>query len=438
MDTRKIFAVLRGQLALICAVGVLGGAVAYLIQSQSTEQYSATSQILVSPTVGGLPVTFKSEAQPAIQLADPDRVVRDAIVVSTTAPVRRAAAVRAGSTPRQLKHDVSVTQDSVTDVIDVTAQAASPALAVRRSDAFAQAAVGRLTGLEQSAATGTAAMLRARADNVAHQLAGVAGATLTNEARSALRSQYSDLSTAAQRVAIAAATENDSPRLVTAASTPTSASTTSAAKAAVIGLLAALVVAVVAVLMRAAYQDRLETAEELRDWLDAPVLAGARRPLAVGNWPPGAISNLAASCLAIMTSKDSEIVVCGVGAPEHAHAIAVALVDGLPSVGARGMLMTPSDVAPGPPQDRSSADQPLADAALAVVDAADLNTPEARLEATRGSQVLLVLTLSVTRRAELDEVLDLLRAAHANVAGAVLTSRGGRFVRLWRAVRREG
>src|SRR5580658_7959347 len=142
---RSYVHVLRRRFYWILAFTILAVAAATAVSSIQSKQYSATTQLLVSPQSGTVPISGTQ------QTVSPTDVLTELQLI-TSAPVKALATKRLGYSPK-----VAATELGQTNVIALTATESSPIKAAAAANAYATAfvdvqrsdAIDSLTAAEQ-------------------------------------------------------------------------------------------------------------------------------------------------------------------------------------------------------------------------------------------------------------------------------------------------
>ncbi|MEX5719309.1 hypothetical protein [Geodermatophilus maliterrae] len=118
----------------VALITLIVGYVAYSRSAERPDSYSATAQVVLSSSTNFSPVDAGGGS-------NPDRYVQNQAEIMTTVGVLDQAAVilNDGVPGSDLRGSISAEPVSASDVINVTAEAADPALAARRADAVANA-----------------------------------------------------------------------------------------------------------------------------------------------------------------------------------------------------------------------------------------------------------------------------------------------------------
>lgn len=126
---------------LVIAVALLTLAVAAITTLRSPPKYEASSKVLVSPIQQGEPNLVNVGV--VVETGEPVRTVQTAAALVDSLPAAQAVAARLGHgwTSGRVQQSISVTPLGESDVLKVTAQAASARGAATLANAFANAAV---------------------------------------------------------------------------------------------------------------------------------------------------------------------------------------------------------------------------------------------------------------------------------------------------------
>ncbi len=133
---------IRNNWRLVLAITLLAGAITALMTVHSAANYEATATVLVSPLEQG-DANFVNTGV-VLDTGEPVRTVQTAaaLIDSVPAAQKTAAQMGHGWTAQRVQNAISVTPRGESNVLNVTAQAGSPAEAARLANTFAQQAVG--------------------------------------------------------------------------------------------------------------------------------------------------------------------------------------------------------------------------------------------------------------------------------------------------------
>src|ERR1700680_2779851 len=155
---RTYLVVLRRHKWWVVGAAVLGLAVSLAVSLTQAKQYSATAQLLVQPS--GQALAFGTAQQPVTPTD-----VQTELQLVTSAPVQQAVQHRLGSLP-----PVAASQVAQTNVISITAIAATPSQAARVANAYAKAFVSYQQTVAIANMTATETQLRSQIQSIAAQV----------------------------------------------------------------------------------------------------------------------------------------------------------------------------------------------------------------------------------------------------------------------------
>jgi capsular exopolysaccharide synthesis family protein len=261
---RSYLVVLRRRKWWIAWAAMAGLAVSLALSLTQAKQYSATAQLLVQPS-------GQASVSGAQQSVTPTEVQTDLQLV-TSAPVQELVLRRLGSHP-----PVSSFQVAQTNVISITAIAATPSRAARIANTYAQAFVTYQRTVVIDNATAAEAQLRSQIQSVgaeAQSLRGHAGAApdvtaLLNQ-EAVLREQLAQLQVNGAVAPGGVATGGV--EVVTPAQAPSSPSSPKPTQDALLGLLAGLMLGLGAAFLRHNLDDRVTSKEAAEHFGGSPVL----------------------------------------------------------------------------------------------------------------------------------------------------------------------
>ena len=244
-DIRQFLSLLRRHAVLILAVTVVTGAATYVITAREQKQYTSTTTLLYS-------ASSSSE--------DPTRAVSTLVGVGTSSAVLAPVAKAAGIRLADLQRALTVTGDSSADLVRISVDSSSPALAARLANGVAQALIAY-------SATGTRSGIQTQIDSLEHELQAFAGRTDPSSlaAASNLRLQL-----AQARAALAVASPSLS--VVTPAIAPSHPSSPHPARDGAIGAFVGLVLGVLLGGLRDRLDRRIRRIEEVEAVYRAPTL----------------------------------------------------------------------------------------------------------------------------------------------------------------------
>ncbi len=257
---RAYLQILRQRKWWAGSMTVLGLAVSLAFSLTAHEQYSATAQLLVQPSVNA---SGLGTAQQPVTQTD----VQTELQLVTSAPVQQAVRGRLGSTPA-----VSASQVAQTNVIAVTATSGVPSQASLIANLYATAFVQYRQAVATRNLTAAEAQLRSQISSLGQQLGSFRGNT-SSAGASALLNQQAVLKEQLAQMQVSGAVDTGEVVLVTPAQTPVSPSSPKPVQDALLGLAAGLALGLAAAFLRDSLDDRLTSKEAAEHAGGAPVLA---------------------------------------------------------------------------------------------------------------------------------------------------------------------
>jgi len=261
---RSYLVVLRRRKWWIVWAAVAGLAVSLALSLTQAKQYSATAQLLVQPigqaSVSGAPQSVTpTEVQTELQLV-------------TSAPMQELVQRRLGSHP-----PVSSAQVAQTNVISITAIAATPPRAARIANTYAQAFVTYQRTVVIDNATAAEAQLRSQIQSVVAQAKSLRGRASAAPDVTALLNQEAVLREQLAQLQVSGAVApggvaNGGLEVVTPAQAPSSPSSPKPTRDALLGLLAGLMLGLGAAFLRHNLDDRVTSKEAAEHFGGSPVL----------------------------------------------------------------------------------------------------------------------------------------------------------------------
>jgi Mrp family chromosome partitioning ATPase len=253
IDVRRPAAAIARNLPAIAAISLSFAAMAYVFSHSMTRTYSATATI-ASQSVG---------QEDSVDIDTAQRQLAVATSMATSPSVLAGTALRTGATEPDVREALTARLDPGTGVIDITADAGSPARAAQIADAAAsEFLVQRAAGIRDGL-TATATSLGDEIDRLADQ-----GERAEEDVR-VLRERVAD-------IRVQQALAGTDLGLLRAAVPPTSASSPRPALSAFLALLASAIVAAFVVVARDALRKPVTSVRELESLVRAPAIAVMR------------------------------------------------------------------------------------------------------------------------------------------------------------------
>jgi capsular exopolysaccharide synthesis family protein len=248
--------VIRERWWLVALGLVAGVVVAALLASSATKQYTATAELLVSPS--NLPALVNGTQQTAQDTASLQLQQSNDVSLATSDPVaqRARAALGFSESAGDLADQVSASAQSSNDLIDVSAVDTDPARAAKIANGFANALVAFLNA-------SASANLVAGQTHIESELNGLP----------ATSSERSVLASALRSVIALEAVSSGGLQLVQPASVPGSPSSASVKREAVLGGLAGLIIGLALAFLLDVLDRRVKSTDEIERLYGLPVLA---------------------------------------------------------------------------------------------------------------------------------------------------------------------
>ena len=252
--------VLRRGRWWVAAFSLLGLGVSLLLSLTATDQFTATSQLLVQSVgsinsvagAGGYLIT-STDVQTELQLV-------------TSAQVQNEVRAQLGSAP-----GVSASEVGQTNVIAVTAVSSDPARAARIANTYASAFVNWSTATEISNLAATENQLNRQINTLGKEMDRLPGGSAVQIA--ALSNQQAVLKGQLAQLQVTGASASTGLELVTPATVPASPSSPKPVQDALLGLVAGLALGIGAAFLRDSLDDTLTSGEAVENVSGAPVLA---------------------------------------------------------------------------------------------------------------------------------------------------------------------
>ncbi len=264
---RSYVRIIRRRFYWVLAFTILAVAAATAISSVQAKEYSATTQLLVEPTTGSVPIS--GSTQQTVSATD---VLTD-LQLMTSAPVEAAAAKKLGYEP-----SISAGEVGQTNVISLTATAATPTKAAQAANAYANAFVAVQRTEAINALTSVEQQLQAQIKSIQAQLTPLSNeqdpSATTSATVSALSNQEVVLKEELAQLEVTGAEAPGGVEIVSYASPPTAPSSPKPVRNGFIGLAIGLLFGIAAAFAAEYFDDKVyskDQAERLTG--GAPVLA---------------------------------------------------------------------------------------------------------------------------------------------------------------------
>lgn len=251
---RSYVRIIRRRLHWLVAFTILAVAVATAFSSLQPKRYSATTQLLVQPTTGSVPISGTQ------QTVSPTDVLTDLQLV-TSGPVEAAAAKKLGYAP-----SISASEVGQTNVIALTATASTPARAADAANAYTTAFVADQRTEAINALTSVEQQLQSQINGINHQLqpleAEINPSSSTSATVSALSSQESVLKEELAQLEVTGAVSPGGVEIVSRAGAPKSPSSPKPVRDGLIGLLIGLLLGIGAAFAAEYFDDKVYTKDQ--------------------------------------------------------------------------------------------------------------------------------------------------------------------------------
>jgi succinoglycan biosynthesis transport protein ExoP len=257
---RAYLHVLRRRKWWVVSIALLGLAASLALSLTAHEQYSATAQLLVQPSVAA--GTAGTIPQPVTQTD-----VATELQLVTSAPVVQAVRAKLGSAPA-----VTATQVGQTNVIAITATSRVPSQAARIANLYANAFVQYRQQVASSSLASAEEQLKSQISALGNQIRSLGG-NPASAAASALLNQEAVLKEQLAQMQVSGAVSTGEVALVTPALTPVSPSSPKPVQDALLGLAAGFALGLGAAFLRDSLDDRLASKDAAERAGGAPVLA---------------------------------------------------------------------------------------------------------------------------------------------------------------------
>lgn len=344
MELRIVAAAVRRGAALIALLAIVlagAGAVAVRMLDQT---YRASATLLLDPTAVLVPGEDAA-------VGDPERYVDSQLrVLGSAALAERAAGSVTGLSAEDVRSALTLTQITGSDVVDVTAEAATPTAARDIANAVADAYVTSRDEESSAAREAQTVALDAQIAALQGRLAPAPDAASTSQ--QLLSDQIADLQGQRNALALPTATQ-DRTAVLDPATEPTSSESPSAILGALAGGLAGLLLGLMIAAFREARRPHVMGAGDTRAVLGRPPVAefvvGRRRRDHGDGRALGASAIRPATTLAATVTgapaahAPRRVVVCGAGAARGSGEVATALAVALARQGARVAFVALAD-----------------------------------------------------------------------------------------------
>jgi succinoglycan biosynthesis transport protein ExoP len=245
----------------VAGLAVLGLGVSLALSATEAKQYSATAQVLVQSS--GNPSSVTSP-----QLYVTPTMVQTELLLVTGAQVKEAVEKKLGAAP-----GVSAAEVAQTNVIAVSAIAASPARAALVANTYARAFVTYQQTIAFHSLGAAEAQLRTQIKALAKQINHLHGAASGSSQVTALVNQEVVLKEQLAQMQVNSSVTTGGVELVTPAQPPTSPSAPKPLQTGLLGLAAGFVLGLAAAFLRDSLDDAVTTKDAAEQLTGTPVLA---------------------------------------------------------------------------------------------------------------------------------------------------------------------
>jgi polysaccharide biosynthesis transport protein len=245
----------------VAGLAVAGLGVSLALSVTETKQYSATAQVLVQASGG--PSSLAAPPQPVTPT-----VVQTELLLVTSAQVKDAVDQKLGGAP-----GVSAAEVAQTNVIAITAIAASPARAALIANTYGQAFAAYQRTVAFRSLTAAESQLRAQVKSIAKQITRLHGVSGGSAQITALVNQEVVLKEQLAQIQVNGSMATGGVELVTPAQAPASPSAPKPVQDGLLGLAAGLVLGLAAAFLRDNLDDAVATKDAAEQLARAPVLA---------------------------------------------------------------------------------------------------------------------------------------------------------------------
>jgi capsular exopolysaccharide synthesis family protein len=253
----------------VIGLALVGLAVSLAISFTESKEYTASAQVLVQSSSQA---SALGSTQQPVTTTD----VQTMLQLVTSTPVTKAVQRKLGGAPT-----VSAAEVAQTNVISITAVAATPGTSATVANAYARAFVNYQQTVAMNNLTQDEAQLRGQIKAITKQIKQLRATHGTASEQSALVNQEAVLSEQLTQMQVNSAEETSGLVLVTPAQTPAAPSSPKPTEDGALGLVAGLILGLAAAFIRDSLDDAVTTKETAEEFGGATVLAAV--PM-VGSW----------------------------------------------------------------------------------------------------------------------------------------------------------
>jgi capsular polysaccharide biosynthesis protein len=364
VELRIVAAAARRWAAFIVLLGIVTAVIAVVGLGSLDQRYRASATLLLDPTAVLVPGQ-------QVATGDPERYVDSQLrVLSSAALAERAAAELSGASVEDVQEALSLTQITGSDVVDVSAEAATPEEARDIANAVADAYVAGRSEESTGARQAQVEALDAQIADLQLGLLPSTGPEAGSPGQQLLADQIADLQTQRNALGLPTATQ-DRTAVLDPATTPTASEAPSSVLVALAGGLVGLLAGTMLATLQEARHPHVMSAADAHGVLGLPVVAEfafgrtgrrARRAVAADVVRPSRGSLRRAATLAATVTgvpaahEPRRLAVCGTSDSAESWQVATALSVALARQGARVALVPlTGDPAGGAGQDAAAA-----------------------------------------------------------------------------------
>jgi capsular exopolysaccharide synthesis family protein len=245
----------------VISLALLGLAVSLAISFTEHKEYTASAQVLVQ---SASQASALGSTQQPVTTTD----VQTMMQLVTSTPVVEAVRSQLGSAP-----SVSTAEIAQTNVISITAVAATPTRSAAVANAYAKAFVNYQQTVAMNNLTQAEAQLRGQIKSINKQIKQLRASSGTSSEQSALVNQGAVLNEQLTQMQVNSAGETSGLVLVTPAQPPAAPSSPKPTEDGALGLVAGLILGLAAAFIRESLDDAVATKETAEEFGGATVLA---------------------------------------------------------------------------------------------------------------------------------------------------------------------
>jgi capsular exopolysaccharide synthesis family protein len=261
LTLRSYARIIRRRKWWVIAFSLLGLAVSLAVSLTEAKQYAASAQVLVQPSSQASALGTTQQPVTTTDVQTMQQLV-------TSAPVTSVVRHELGNVP-----PVTAAEVAQTNVIAITAVAATPARAARTANAYADAFVTYQQRAALTSLTQAEEQLRDQIGVIGRQIQQLRRTANTGAQQTALANQQAVLSEQLTQMQVDNVGETGGLTIITTAQPPSSPSSPKPTEDALLGLAAGLILGLAAGFARDGLDDAVVTKEAVEEHAGAPVLA---------------------------------------------------------------------------------------------------------------------------------------------------------------------